>query len=177
MSQWPGGWTGDMVGTDPSYLPAFEVAGVIVPVRDENGCMEAIPKELATGYRLSSFGNTYRCPSSVVDQEVSRSVDPPEDLFDSLVGYNDVKEFLLVSLGATKPVHLLMVCPPALAKSLFRWEIEQAYAADTLWLLGSAASKPCQWVLITERRPQVLCWMSLKKMPAWGGPRYNDAWT
>jgi hypothetical protein len=27
MSQWPGGWTADMVGIDPAYLPALEEAG------------------------------------------------------------------------------------------------------------------------------------------------------
>jgi len=49
MSQWPGGWTGEMVGINSSYLPVLEEAGVIVLVRDENGRMDVVPRELAAG--------------------------------------------------------------------------------------------------------------------------------
>ena len=40
-------------------------------------------------------------------------------LFDSIVGFDDVKELFDMSIRAAKPVHLLLVGPPASAKSLF----------------------------------------------------------
>jgi len=117
--------------------------------------MEAVPRGLATGYRLSSFGITFRVPPSVADLKVSRSIEPPDDLFDSIVGYDDVKE-LLASLRTPKPVHLLLVGPPALAKSLFLGEIERACGARALWLLGSATSQAAMWDLVAEHQPDVL---------------------
>ena len=44
---------------------------------------------------------------------------PDERLFDDVIGFDDVKEIFQMSVGAYKPVHILLVGPPASAKSLF----------------------------------------------------------
>jgi len=49
----------------------------------------------------------------------------PEDLFDVIEGYDDIKEFIKMSLRAEEPVHVLLVGPPGTAKSLFLMEIER----------------------------------------------------
>jgi len=49
----------------------------------------------------------------------------PEDLFDVIEGYDDLKEFVKMSLKAEEPVHILLVGPPGTAKSLFLMEIER----------------------------------------------------
>jgi len=49
----------------------------------------------------------------------------PPDLFDSIVGYDDIKKAFIRSLTAPRPVHILLVGPPASAKSLFLEEIER----------------------------------------------------
>ena len=40
-------------------------------------------------------------------------------LFDAIIGFDDAKELFEMSIRADKPLHLLLVEPPASAKSLF----------------------------------------------------------
>jgi len=63
-------------------------------------------------------------------------------------------------------VHVLLTGPPALAKTLFLWDIEQAGGEKAIWLVGSATSKAGLWDLIAERHPQILLIDELDKMNA-----------
>jgi Holliday junction DNA helicase RuvB len=88
------------------------------------------------------------------------------DLFEDIIGHNDVKELLKASLLAEKPAHVLLAGPPALAKSLFLWDMERVCGEQALWLVGSATSKAGLWDLVAEREPQVLLIDELDKMNA-----------
>lgn len=90
----------------------------------------------------------------------------PPDLFSDIIGHDDVKELLRAALSAEKPVHVLLVGPPALAKSLFLWDIETAAGGQALWLPGSATSQAGLWDMVAERRPRVLLIDELDKMGA-----------
>lgn len=60
-------------------------------------------------------------------------------LFDSAVGFDDIKEIFQLSINADKPVHILLVGPPASAKSLFiscLAKLERSYYA-----VGSSSTK------------------------------------
>lgn len=52
-------------------------------------------------------------------------IELPPDLFDNIVDYEDLKKAFIKALTAPKPVHILLVGPPASAKSLFLEEIER----------------------------------------------------
>ncbi len=65
----------------------------------------------------------------------------PDDTFEDIIGHDDIKELLTATLLAEKPVHVLLAGPPALAKSLFLWDIEGTYGEQAVWLVGSATSK------------------------------------
>lgn len=90
----------------------------------------------------------------------------PSDIFDDIIGHDDVKELLRATLLAEKPVHVLLAGPPALAKSLFLWDIERVYGEQSTWLVGSATSKAGLWDLVAEHQPQVLLVDELDKMNA-----------
>jgi len=67
----------------------------------------------------------------------------PTDLFDSIVGYADVKTLVRYALEAEKPVHLLLSGSPASAKTMFLLELRrlpQSYyaLATTLTAAGLA---------------------------------------
>jgi hypothetical protein len=79
----------------------------------------------------------------------------PDDLFEDIIGHEDIKELLGACLLAEKPVHVLLVGPPALAKSLFLWDIERVAGEKAIWLVGSATSKGGLWDKIEERRAEV----------------------
>ncbi|MDP2949990.1 MAG: AAA family ATPase, partial [Chloroflexota bacterium] len=66
-----------------------------------------------------------------------------------------MKELLRVAVSAEKPVHVLLAGPPALAKSLFLWDLERAAPGRTLWLVGSGASKAGLWDMVAERQPKI----------------------
>jgi len=84
----------------------------------------------------------------------------------TLSANEDVKELLTACLLAEKPVHVLLAGPPALAKSLFLWDIEQAAGERAIWLVGSATSKAGLWDLVAERQPKIILIDELDKMNA-----------
>ena len=88
----------------------------------------------------------------------------PADLFEDIVGHGEVKELLRAAVLAARPVHVLLVGPPALAKSLFLWELEEALGERCWWALGSAASKAGLLEVLLERRPWMLLVDELDKM-------------
>jgi len=69
-------------------------------------------------------------------------------------------------LAAEKPVHIMLTGPPALAKTLFLWDIEQTFGEQAIWLVGSATSKAGLWDLVAEREPAILLIDEMDKMNA-----------
>jgi len=122
-----------------------------------------------TGYRLSELG---RAIVSSDQQEDSAEPDMPQQLdisqniFRDIIGHDDVKELLIACLLAEKPVHVLLAGPPALAKSLFLWDVERAAGERAIWLVGSATSKAGLWDIVADRQPQILLIDELDKMNA-----------
>jgi len=122
-----------------------------------------------TGYRLTELGKKL---AEGAREEVLNATTPDEklglseNLFEDIIGHDEVKELLRASLMAEKPVHVLLTGPPALAKTLFLWDIEQAGGEKAIWLVGSATSKAGLWDLIAERHPQILLIDELDKMNA-----------
>ena len=96
----------------------------------------------------------------------NRKLSLSDDIFYDIIGHEEAKELLKACLLAEKPVHVLLAGPPALAKTLFLWDIEQAAGEKAVWLVGSATSKAGLWDLVAERQPQVLLIDELDKMNA-----------
>ncbi|MDD4984239.1 MAG: AAA family ATPase [Dehalococcoidales bacterium] len=122
-----------------------------------------------TGYRL---GETGRAMVVSAQQEDAAELFAPQQLdiagniFGDIIGHDEVKELLKACLLAEKPVHVLLAGPPALAKSLFLWDIERAAGEKAIWLVGSATSKAGLWDIVSERAPQILLIDELDKMNA-----------
>jgi Holliday junction DNA helicase RuvB len=85
-------------------------------------------------------------------------------LFETIVGYAAIKELLQTSLSLEKPVHVLLYGPPAIAKSLFLWEMEKVFGRQALPLIGSATSRAGMWDLVAERKPRLILIDELEKM-------------
>jgi Holliday junction DNA helicase RuvB len=86
-----------------------------------------------------------------------------EPLFDSIVGYSDVKRLFQLSLSSEKPVHLLLVGPPASAKTLFMLEsmkLERSY-----FTLGSHSTKSGMIDYLFDKRPRYLIIDEIEHMP------------
>ena len=122
-----------------------------------------------TGYKLSENARALVLANQ---QEVSAEPQPEplvglgEDLFADIIGHEEVKDLLTATLLAEKPVHVLLTGPPALAKTLFLWDIEQTFGEQAIWLVGSATSKAGLWDLVAEREPRILLIDEIDKMNA-----------
>jgi len=118
------------------------------------------------GYRLSELGKGMVANTSKDEPPQEAKISLPDSLFGDIIGHGDVKELLRACLLADDPVHVLLAGPPALAKTLFLWDIENAYGEKAVWLVGSATSKAGLWDLIACRQPQLLLIDELDKMSA-----------
>jgi Holliday junction DNA helicase RuvB len=85
------------------------------------------------------------------------------EMFDSIIGYDDVKRLFQMSLSSDKPVHILLVGPPASAKTLFMLEcmkLERSY-----FTLGSHSTKSGMVDYLFEKRPRYLIVDEIEHMP------------
>ncbi|MFC1869789.1 AAA family ATPase [Chloroflexota bacterium] len=122
-----------------------------------------------TGYRLSELGRAIVSSDQQEDSaepDIPQQLDIAENIFRDIIGHDDVKELLIACLLAEKPVHVLLAGPPALAKSLFLWDVERAAGERAIWLVGSATSKAGLWDIVADRQPQILLIDELDKMNA-----------
>ncbi|QBX64627.1 AAA family ATPase [Dehalococcoides mccartyi] len=122
-----------------------------------------------TGYKL-----TEKAKAIVLANQQEDTVGPQpkpmvnlgDELFTDVIGHEDVKILLKATLLAEKPVHVMLTGPPALAKTLFLWDIEQTFGEQAIWLVGSAISKAGLWDLVAEREPKILLIDEMDKMNA-----------
>lgn len=87
----------------------------------------------------------------------------PEALFENIVGYTDVKRLFHLSISSEKPVHMLLVGPPASAKTLFMLEcmrLERSY-----FTLGSHSTKSGMIDYLFDKRPRYLIVDEIEHMP------------
>jgi len=105
-------------------------------------------------------------PTEVYIKPLDKILLLPDDMFEDIIGHDGIKEILTAALLAERPVHVLLAGPPALAKSLFLWDIDRACGEQAIWLVGSATSKAGLWDLVAEREPRILLIDELDKMSA-----------
>jgi Holliday junction DNA helicase RuvB len=155
------GWSWSDVRVPPATLNNLILKGLLVEKFHSNSYRGLLLTEHGReqAKQLTEVANVQERPER-------KTMTLPSDLFEDIIGHDDVKELLRASLLVEKPVHVLLAGPPALAKSLFLWDIELACGEQALWLVGSATSKAGLWDLVAEREPQVLLIDELDKMNA-----------
>ena len=76
-------------------------------------------------YELQSFEKFEEVEFEQIKKEEppTQALQLPPDLLDATIGYDDVKKIFARSLRPTKRVHILLIGPPASAKTLFLLEV------------------------------------------------------
>ena len=111
--------------------------------------------------------DTDKVPGQVtesVTDDISQLEKVTEHMFDDVIGYDDLKELMRESILTDKPIHILLVGPPALSKSLLIYDIDKALANRAMWIVGSATSKAGLWDSISLHKPRTLLIDELDKM-------------
>lgn len=85
-------------------------------------------------------------------------------MFESIVGYDDVKRLFKMSLASDRPVHILLVGPPASAKTLFMLECMKL--ERSFFTLGSHSTKSGMIDYLFEKRPRYLIVDEIEHMPS-----------
>lgn len=153
------GWRSRDVGMWPGTLTKLRFKGFIEDTYESNSYH---------GYRLTGKARAMIAggPPSLTETPQGQKLEVPEDIFEDIIGHSEVKELLRACLVADKVVHILLTGPPALAKTLFLWDIERITGELGVWLVGSATSKAGLWDLVAEKQPKVLLIDELSTMNA-----------
>lgn len=93
--------------------------------------------------------------------EVKEEIKLPDDLFDVVEGFDDLKNFIKLSLTADEPVHVLLVGPPGCAKSLILMEIERLGAR---FITAGTATKVGIRDVLFDETPQILIIDEIEKI-------------
>lgn len=86
----------------------------------------------------------------------------PENIFDIIVGYDDIKTIIQTGLGKDKPVHVLFIGTPGTAKSMFLEEINRIPGSS--YHLGSSTTKAGLTEFLFNMEPRILLIDELEKM-------------
>jgi len=95
-------------------------------------------------------------------EEGTEEGDIPPDMFDFILGHDQIKDLLWKSINAEWPVHILLVGPPATAKSMFMGEL--ARLPFSRFALGGSTRKGGLEDYLLEFRPRYLIIDELDKM-------------
>jgi len=155
------GWSWSNVRVSPATLNNLILRGLVEEKFHSNSYRGLLLTELGRE-QAEQLGQT----TEVQEKHRDKAAMLPVDIFEDIISHDEVKELLKAVLLAEDPIHVLLAGPPALAKSLFLWDIERAFGEQAIWLVGSATSKAGLWDLVAEREPQVLLIDELDKMNA-----------
>lgn len=158
--EWPLGWQWYQVGVHQGTINKFITLGMVERTYTSRSSKE---------HKLTARAK------EIMDAEPGDDLTPPpvegepieddySNMFNDIVGYDDLKELIRESLQLDKPIHVLLVGPPATAKSLILYDIERVLAGMTMWAVGSGVSRAGLWDAIADSKPRVLLFDEIDKL-------------
>lgn len=121
----------------------------------------------STTYKLRDLEMTREVLKDLEEEEKTRDCDEkveiPDNLFDFIIGHDNIKKLLWKSIRSEHPAHVLMIGPPACAKSMFLGEL--ARLPFSRFTNGGGTSKAGLTDYLLEFRPRVLIIDEIDKMP------------
>ncbi len=145
----PRGWSWFEAKVSPVHLTPLVHEGIVSVVMDSDG---------HTTYRLVDVERVRRTLHYAdADGPAQTNLAPisiPSDLFASIIGYEDVKEFLTRAVLAPRPVHVLLEGPPASAKTLFLKELARLPMSHVA--LGGTSTRAGLTEALLTYRPRIL---------------------
>ena len=138
------GWTWHDVQIWPASLNRLFINGYLELVYRSNS---------QTGYRLSELGKVMSSGDYSEEEPENDPLKIPDDLFEVIEGYDDIKALIRRVLNSEKPVHVLFTGVPSSAKTMFLLELARCGAP---YVLGSQSSKAGIADLLFDVQPELL---------------------
>lgn len=152
------GWSWDDVRLPGPRLNQLVLAGIIEIVyksRKNRGYLLVDREQIKKDLELYEAPLNY---SPETDEEIKFS----ESIFDDIINYNEVKDLFKKALKSEEPIHILMIGPPASAKSMFLFCLARLDGAH--YALGSSSTKSGLSDFLIEYSPRILLIDELDKM-------------
>ena len=89
----------------------------------------------------------------------------PDSIFDSIIGYDKYKKSMLRALRAKKPVHVLLVGPPASGKTLFMLQISKYVEGAEYYRGEHKITKTGLIEFIIDKKPRILLIDEIAEVP------------
>jgi Holliday junction DNA helicase RuvB len=118
--------------------------------------LKAIESILSEGAEEVEGAEVYEEP------EAAEMPEPTVEMFSDIVGLDDIKELVVRVLKADKPVHLLLVGPPASAKTMILEAISERYGVPIM--LAGTSTKAGLREFIVENKPTIMLIDELDKI-------------
>lgn len=146
---WPLGWKWSAVHTHPSVLNGLLLKGLLE---------ERFHSKTYRGLALTKLGyDQAEALSTAAEPELEeRSPSPlelPDDLFEPIEGYSDIKALVIQAIQSQKPGHLLFTGVPSSAKTMFLLELARLGGP---YILGSQSTKAGIADVLFDLEPQIL---------------------
>ena len=108
---------------------------------------------------LSHDNNGDGCESHVSTRTGKGSIlaNSSQSLFSSICGYEKLKTIFYRAIESDKPVHILLIGPPAIGKTMFLTEIEKRFPKETEFVIGDKTSGSGLLDKLFEKKPKYLC--------------------
>lgn len=121
----------------------------------ENGYVEEVESDLP----ITPIKKKYKLSKKAIklvgkEEKKEELTEIPDDLFDSIIGLDDIKELFFMALKAREPVHIFLVGPTSSAKSLFLYSLERLKGAE--YVDAELATKTGIGKILEERKPRYL---------------------
>jgi len=148
---------------NPGKLGHLKQRGVVQPVMQTNNSnidnLWSLTDREATkeALKIDESGDV-----ASVKHENTGDSDIPDDIFEPIVRYDDIKKLFIASLKSNEPVHVLLIGPPASGKTVFLEEVSRV--SDSEYLVGSSTSGPGLLDELFEKRPKFILIDEFDKM-------------
>lgn len=151
-------WDWQDVGVDFNDIKKLRIAGVVMVIGGKKKRYLLVNRE-ETKRRIEEIERLER---EAINAAISQPIQVPEDMFDVIIGYDDMKKFLKKVVTLDEPFHVLFVGPPGTAKTLFLMEFERI-PRSKLITAGTSTKVGIRDLLI-EERPRFLLIDELEKI-------------
>ena len=160
--QWSLGWQWHQVGVHQGTINKLITLGMVERTYSSRSSKEHKLTTRAKEIMNAEPGDDLTPPVA----EGDLATEDYQGMFEDIIGYDNLKELIRESLQLDKPIHVLLIGPPAIAKTMFLWDVERVLGSEAMWLVGSATSRAGLWDAVAESRPRVLLIDELDKMTA-----------
>jgi Holliday junction DNA helicase RuvB len=154
-----GGWEWFQVQVAAQTLNSLVTEDLLVT----GGARNTYKSNSSQTYKLADPELIRDCLAAIKEAESgTEDTEIPPDLFDFIIGHDNIKSLFWRSLKAEQPVHVLMVGPPACSKSMFLSEL--ARLPFSRFTNGGGTSKAGLADYLLEFRPRYLIIDEIDKM-------------